>query len=198
MALAHTYKISGFLLLINLVACSTGIEPSPDPGTLRITLESDPTDRSLIIVTDPVEVGTEDQFDLTIFQGKAFRDSVFFVLFNHPATNQQRDQIINILEQEGDGYASHTIFESYLPPGGYTRFEFGISTNEFRVASFTIPVRLSPSTTVLQGFSTQFDIEPGRTTEIVVQIKPLQSVKRFRNQFLFEANLDVIDVRMLP
>lgn len=198
MANAATYRFLGVLLLIIPMACSTGVEPSPDPGVLRITLESDPTDRSLVIVTDPVEVSTGDQFDLTVFQGKAFMDSVFFVLFNHPGTNQQQDQIVNILEQEGDGYASHTIFESYLPPGSYTRFEFGLSTNEFRIASFTIPVRMSPSTTVLQEFSTEFDIVAGRTTEIIVRIKPLQSVKRFRNQFLFEANLDVTDVQMLP
>ncbi len=198
MVLTHTYKFLGFLLLILPTACSTGVEPSPDPGVLRITLGSDPADRSLVIITDPVEVSAEDQFDLTVFQGKAFRDSVFFILFPHPGTNRQQDQIINILAQEGDQYVSHTIFESYLPPGGYTRFEFGLSTSEFQISSFTIPVRLSPSTTVLQDFSTPFDIEAGRTTEIVVQIKPLQSVKRFRNQFLFEANLEVTDVRMLP
>ncbi len=187
------YALTGVLLL---AGCETGVDASPEPGVLRITLEADPVDTEIVVVTDPVAVSLGDRFDVTTFQGKAFRDSTFFVLFRDRDTNQQADQTINVLAQAENGsYERFVAFESHLPPGNYDRFQFGVTASELALGSFVIPVRLAQGAPILHDFHREFEIMANEVTEIRVRIRPLASVVRFRNAFLFDPEMEITDIR---
>jgi len=62
-------------------ACDPKIEDSPQPGILRVTLESDPTDTTIIIVTDTLTVSDGDVFLISIFQGRSYQDSTWGILY---------------------------------------------------------------------------------------------------------------------
>ncbi len=185
--------LAGVLLL---AGCETGVDASPEPGVLRITLEADPVDTEIVVVTEPVAVSPGDRFNVTTFQGKAFRDSTFFVLFRDRETNQQADQTINVLAQAENGsYERFVAFESHLPPGNYDRFQFGLTASELALGSFAIPVRLAQGAPILHDFHREFEIMANEVTEIRVRIRPLASVVRFRNAFLFDPEMEITDIR---
>jgi hypothetical protein len=191
-----------WLLLVSLLVlmsvttgCSTGVEPSPNPGLLRVLLTADPADREIVIVRDPVAVKAGDDFTVTVFQGKAFSDSTYFILFKDLNSYRQEDRSFNVLRPADEGFERYTVFESLLPPGRYDSLQFGVIPGDLKIDVYQIPVRMNPSARVLHTFETPFEVRENGITEVEVMIKPLTSVQRFRNSFVFDANIAVSEVR---
>lgn len=181
---------------LTLGACETGVEVSPQPGVLRVTLQSHPADTSIVIVREPVRVRDGDQLNATVFQGKAYTaEGRFFILFPNLQSNRQRDETYNILARQGGEYVKHTVFETFLPPDVYERLEFGITASQLRISTFQIPIRLPDGERLLIDLEVPFEIFENQVTEFNVQIYPLQSVTRFRNAFLFNRKIEVAGIQ---
>lgn len=178
-----------------LAACDTGVAPSPDPGVLRVTLQADPADNTIAVGKDVLTVAPGDRFDVTVFQGKVYRDSVFAVLLPTLDAYREQDAHYNVLARRGEAQpARYTIFESYVPPGAYDRLQFGATATELRIGGFVIPMALPPNTPGLMDFEADFEVVENDTTEITLRIKPFQSVARFRDSYQFTRQIEVVDV----
>ena len=186
-----------FLLVMVLFGCSTGVEPSEEFGVLRVTVQSAPGDTAVSIIGEEIAVDTSAAFNLTFGQGKAFCNGNYAVLFQDTLSYRQEEINVNVLEREGHAYQPHIVFESFVPPGTYDSLEFTISAQRVRISGFTIPVSRPPGMSLLETIPHEFAVEDNRTTEIVVQISPFQSVQRFRDRYQFIPVLSVLEHRLL-
>jgi len=177
--------------------CSTGVEPSPFPGTLKITLQSNPNDTLIVILKDTLVVGEEDYFGNVIFQGRVFSGDYYAFLFPEKANPTQEDKTYNILGRDENGYIQYTIFESYVPPGDYDRIEFGITGDLVKLGYFEIPVKMPTGESPKQDLEHAFRIEENTATEVTVQISPFQSVTRYRDSYLFRPVLEIKDIKYI-
>ncbi|MFA3783307.1 hypothetical protein ABRY23_09620 [Melioribacteraceae bacterium 4301-Me] len=182
-------------LVAFIVSCDTGVQSSPKPGILRIVLQSNPTDTSIIIINDTLTVSDGDNFRTTVFQGKAYSDSVFAILYPSINSYRQEDKVINVIERENNTYKPHIIFESYVPPGNYTSIVFGLTADLLHIGIFDIPVELPPNESKLVALPVNFEVAENKTTEIKVQLNPFKSVQRFRDSYYFNRQLEVVEVK---
>jgi len=121
LALISLYLLSG---------CETGVENSPFPGILRVTLRSDPSDTVLVERSDTFTVNQKYPalFMIKVFQGRVYKESNLAVLYRTTSSYRQEDALYNILELDSLGeYKQNTIFESFIPPGDYSSLEFGVN-----------------------------------------------------------------------
>lgn len=180
---------------IYLIGCDTGVEASPDPGVLRVTLQADPEDTQIRIGKDEVTASPGDHFPVTIFQGKVYRDSAYAVLFQSLEAYREQDYQYDLLAPGADGgFKQHVIFESYVPPGTYDKLQFGATATEMRIGGFVIPMALPPNTPGLMDFEQPFEIFENDTTVIHLQIKPFESVVRFRDSYHFTREFEITDI----
>src|SRR3989304_2237519 len=125
------------ILIFFISACETGVENSPSPGILRVTLQSDPADTILVERSDTFVVNSKypAQFMIKIFQGRINQGTNFAILYRTTTSYRQEDALYNILELDSLGkYKQFTIFESFVPPGDYNVLEFGVnSTSEYKL-----------------------------------------------------------------
>lgn len=180
-----------------LAGCSTGVDESPEPGILRVTLQSDLADTTIEIAGEQLVVSPSDSFGVTIFQGRAFSDTVFAVLFKSLDSYREQDFVYNVLRRDGEAFEEFVIFESLVPPGRYDRLQFGATAELLQVGNFQIPVQLPPGVSPSMDFDVEYEIVSERTTEIRMRLKPLQSVVRYRDTFLFERAFEVVEVNLL-
>lgn len=180
---------------ILVLSCNTGIEVSPAPGVIRVTLQSDPADTSIIIIKDTIAVSERDWFGVTITQGKIYHGDNFAILFKDTKSYRVEDVIYNILEREAGQYKKFTIYESYAPPNSYDKLQFGVTASLLRMGFFNIPVQLRPGDALLVDQMVNFDIKENQTTEINVQISPFKSVVRYKDTYYFTRQMQIIDVR---
>ena len=189
---------SAILFIIGLItfSCDVGIKNSPDPGVIRINLQSNPSDKSIVIVPDTLSVAPDDSFGVTIFQGKAIRDTISAILYKSPMSTQQEDIIYNIIKIESDEYKQFTIFESHLPPGNFNKIRFGMRAIVLKFSGFDeIKVESPDETALFVELEQAFEISANKTTEINVQISPFQSIKRYRDAYQFIPIVKIIDVK---
>ncbi len=183
------------LISIGILSCSTGVESSPDPGVVRIVLQSDPADTSIIIINDTLTVSKYDNFRTIIFQGKAYSDTNFAILYPTIQSYRQEDDTINVIDRENDVYKPYTIFESYAPPGNYTSVVFGVTANLLHISVFDVPVELPPDAPKLVTLPVNFKVSQNTTTEIDVQLSPFKSVQRYRDSYYFNRQLKITAVK---
>jgi hypothetical protein len=147
------FLLAGFSLL--LVSCEsnlTGVEDSPEPGVVRITIQSDPSDTYLVERTDTFSIFTPfgKVFNINTFQGSVFSGEKFAVLFRSTQSYRQEDSVYNVIEVNvpdeelraigeriANGeldintlsveYKKFILFESYVPPGDYDKIRVGIN-----------------------------------------------------------------------
>ena len=180
-----------------LAGCDTGVEPSEQPGTLRVLIEADPADSTIVLVSDPVGVRPGDGFTVTAFQGKVFSDSVYFTLYPTTTSYRQRDQVFDPIDgMTNPEVGPDTLFSSFLPPGRYDRVQFGLTASELRIGGFTVPVAPEPGATLLLDLPVDFEIVEEGTTEVRLVMHPLASVSRYRNVFRFDPEVEVGGVQM--
>lgn len=181
---------------LDIMGCGTGVESSPDPGILRITLEADPADTTIIIVSDTFTVEENDTFFVTIFQGRAFHDSLYAVLFPSIRSTRQQDIAYNIIDKKAGVYTKYRIFETHVPPYEYDRIQFGLRSNILKFSNFDIiQVESQPGTNPLVDLEQKFEIHENRVTEMNVRIKPFESIERYRDIYRFSPKLEITDVK---
>lgn len=187
----------GIILTLLNSGCDTGMEPSAKPGIIRINLQADPADTTIVIVPKTYTASQVDSFGITIFQGKAFNDSLFSILYKNTRATQQQDIDYNITALENGKYKKLTIFESHVPPGDYDRIQFGIRANYLLLLKF-IEIKVeTPEARRFLTLAQNFKVFENRITEINLQISPLQSVQRYRDTYQFIPDLKVIDIQYL-
>lgn len=198
MRMNNVRNLKLFLLVLVgglFLSCSTGVEPSPDPGILRVVLQSDPADTTIVIVNNTYGVSVVDSFGVTIFQGKAYHDSIFSTLYRTPESTRQEDLNYNIAELENGGYKKITIFESYVPPEKYQRIQFGIQANILKLLGFIlVEIESPPGASKFINLESEFQVQENRITEVTVQISPFKSIQRYRDSYQFFPQMKIIGV----
>ena len=185
------------IYILILAACSTGIEKSKDPGVLRITLTSDPADTTITIVNKIYKPDSTSSMYLKIFEAKVYRDSNYSKLV--PGLDEFRDDgnSYNILKRDNDIYQTYTIYESYVPPGDFEKIQFGISVKLLKINGFSIPLQLPEDEPLLYDIDCEFYVEENDTTEINLQLKPLKSLIRYRDSYLYQREIEVVNIKQL-
>ncbi|OGB61741.1 MAG: hypothetical protein A2Y94_12605 [Caldithrix sp. RBG_13_44_9] len=184
-----------FLMLL-FGSCDTGIEDSPDPGILRITLESDQSDTVIVIVTDTLTVSDDDILLMSIFQGRVFQDSTYGVLYPTISSTRQEEIFYNLILRESGQYKRFTIFETYVPPGFYNRIEYGIDSRFLKLKNFDLIEVITPDNYFLK-LPTSFEVKSNGITEVNVSVKPFQYIIRYRDIYLFQPEMEVVGINHL-
>ena len=179
------------------VSCDSGLEDSPAPGILRVTLQSDVEDTSIIIVNDTLVVSQKDSFIVTIFQGRVYSDSNFALLFRDTTSFVTEDFKHNILALDDitGEYSLVVVYESFVPPIDYDRIQFGVTASLLKIGNFEVPVKLLDPTQPLIDVKHEFVVSENKVTEVNLRIVPFSSVTRFRDTFHFIPQIDVISVK---
>lgn len=181
-----------------LLGCTSGIENSPAPGIVRVILQSDPVDTSIVILNNTYVVTQSDTFKATVFQGRVYRDSLFSLLYRDLSSYRQTDDTYNLIGRENNQYLPIKLFESYVPAQRYNRLEFGLTGNEFKIGGSTgykILVQLPPGEALLISMQIDFEVFENQVTEIVLQIKPLSSLVRYRDTYFFTREIELMGVK---
>ncbi|MFZ5518341.1 MAG: hypothetical protein ACOY90_17025 [Candidatus Zhuqueibacterota bacterium] len=185
------------VVLIGILAlsCDTGVVESPEPGILRITLQSEAADTTLIVISDTLSVTASDWFGVTITQGKVYNGDNFAILYKDTSSYQIQDITYNILEQENDQYRKFTIYESFVPPGDYDKLQIGVTASLLKLGYFSIPIELPRGASLLIDLNQNFTVfKERRITEVNVQISPFKSVVRYKDSYHFMRMLEIAGV----
>ncbi len=182
-------------LTMGLLSCSSSVDSSPDPGILRIMLQSDPGDTTIVIQPDTIRVSDGDVFAAAIFQGQAYQDSLFAVLYPDLRSTKQTDVTYNIIQRQSGEYGNMMIFETQIPPQQYNKIRFGIKGNSLSFRGFgAIPVELSPDATPFVTLEGEFEVKENRVTEIDLRIQPFKSLTRYKDKYLMYPQIEIADV----
>ena len=198
-ALVMTQKYFPILLSIALAAgvvtCNTGVEESPQPGIVRVTLQANPADTTILILTDTVRVTDGDSMGVTIFQGKVFSGAKFATLFQSLTSYRPEDITYNVLKRDIGTYKTYPVYESYVPPGDYTKLQIGVTATLLKLREVAVSLQLRPNDPLLLDFDVGFQVSENKITEIMLQIDPLRSLTRYRDLYYFERKMRVLGVR---
>ena len=186
--------VLGCALGIIIFGCDSGVGTSSEPGILSIVLQSEPSDTSVIIVVDTLSVAPTDSFGVTIFQGKAYDDSVYAILYTDLRSTQQEDIVYNIIKIENGEYKKFTIFESYVPPGEYNKIHFGLKSSILKFSGFDEITVETPDEFRYVDLFSDFSVSENKVTEINVQISPFKSISRYKDTYHFNPEVDIISV----
>ena len=197
------------------VQCTTGVEPSPGPGTIRVMIKGVESDTMIVIQSDSSEFSRWDVFDLYLSTGRIYQGDVYSTIYNNPSNERKGSDTVNILAREWlDGspitprdtaritpqnskWISYVIFESYVPPGNYDRLYFALTATEMEIfipKHYLNPVQLPPGVEPGMGFDIPFTVTEGGVTEIYLEIYPYQSLSRYKDAFYFDRQMVVTNV----
>lgn len=197
-------------------SCDTGLEASPEPGILRVSIQSNPLDTSIVIKSDTFSVIQGDSFGVKFFQGKVYNGENYALLYETTDSYLTEDLIFNVINRLNHSYEKVTVYESYVPPAHYDRLQVGITASEIRVSrvytrylydadgnvigsrldttTITNPVRLPDVATPLLDFETDFEINENKITEVVLQIDPFESLERFKDAYVFNRKIRINEI----
>jgi len=203
------------VLHVGFEGCSTGVEPSPGPGILRVTLQASADDTTIIIRSDTSRFSRWDEFNLTVSQGKVYRGANYALLYADPTTARITGVNVNIIKREwlsgapilptdfteintkNSRYVKYIVFESYVPPGKYDSLSFSLTASEILIfipTVYTNPVQLPAGTTPQMQIPVNIEVAAGRTTQVNLEIYPFSSLYRFRDSYLFSRKMKVVSV----
>lgn len=183
-----------FGLGIFLLSCDSSVDVSPSPGIIRITLQSDPADTSIVVIDDSFTVSISDSFGVTISQGKIYHGENFATLFINLRSNNI-EATYNILKRENGEYKKHVVYESYVPPDRYGKIQLVVNARLLRLRYFEVPVQLPEEVSPLLDFNYDFEVFENDTTEVNFQISPFKSVVRFKDSFYFVREMVIVGVQ---
>lgn len=196
-------------------ACRTGVEPSPNPGILRVTLKANEADTTIIIQNDTSRFSRWDEFNLIVSRGKILRGANYALLYADRSIARVPGDTVNIIKREwlngvpikptdvaeintkNSRYITYVIFESYVPPGEYDSLSFSLSANEILIfvpKVYMNPVQLPPGTTPQMQFPVHITVAEDRLTQVNLEIFPFSSLYRFRDSYLFGRKMMVVSV----
>ena len=206
------------VVYLGFEGCHTGVEPSPGPGILRVTLKADDSDTTIIILNDTSRFSRWDKFNLMISQGRIYRGPNYALLYADPSIARISGDTINIIKREwlngasitptdfteintkNSRYIKYVVFESYVPPGEYDSLSFSITANEILIFMPTVyanPVQLPPGAYPQMRFSARTRVTEGRVTQVNLEISPFSSLQRYRDSYLFVRKMRVVSVENL-
>ncbi|MBU1678736.1 MAG: hypothetical protein KJ799_16910 [Bacteroidetes bacterium] len=206
-----------FLSVYLLNGCNTGVEPSPDPGIIRITMKSAEVDTLLVILGDTVKFSRVDHYDVIFSQGRLYQGNNYADLFTDLSIDRINSDTINILQRAWlDGrlitptdsvfdveafqsrYVSSKVIEWYVPPGAYDKLQFnfkGIEVFVARPRQFRTPLQLAEGVTPIMNFNQTITVNAGHVTEVNLEILPFQSIRRYKDSYIFDRKVSVASVR---
>jgi len=196
-----------FLQILLFLSCNsdynlTGVN-SPDPGIIRIYIKSDNTDDTINIAGDTVSVGRDsDFFELSIGQGRAYRESNYAILYksiHQESMDSYREltKVLNIIERDRNTFNEFLIFESYLPPATIDSLRLSITSSFLQIGFYQIPIEMPEDMGPLVTFDQKFEIHEDRVTEIHLSIKPFQSLVRVGDSYHFHIDIEVWEIKYL-
>lgn len=216
----RSISIAASCLVLSLCvnSCRTGVEPSPSPGIVRVTLRSIETDTTIIIQNDTSRFSRWDEFYLYVSQGKIYRGHNYALLYADLGIARVPGDTVNIIKREwlngvpikptdfteintrNSRYIKYVVLESYVPPGEYDSLAFALTANEiltFVPKVYMNPVQLPPETHPQMQFPARITVNEGRVTEVNLEIFPFSSLYRFRDSYLFGRKIKVVSVENL-
>lgn len=203
--LAGMGVIAAGLSLI-LTSCTTGVDPSPAPGILRVTIQSDESDSSIVILSDTTRYSRYDQFYARVYDARLYRGDNYSQLYVTTSPQRVQSDTVNLLGRQWlDGtpitirdsvaitpansrYRTYTIFEWYVPPGTYDELEFSLVSNEvvtYIPKLYSNPIQLPPGTKPGLFFASSISIQESKTTQVDIVIQPFKSLSRYQDAFYF-------------
>jgi len=196
--LVFLHVMTMVLIAVLMLRCDTGVVESPEPGILRITLQSEAADTTLIVISDTLSVSENDWFGVTITQGKVYNGDYFAILYKDTSSYQIQDITYNILEQENEQYRKFTMYESFAPPGDYDKLQIGVTASLLKLGYFSIPIELPRGASLLIDLDQNFTVfKDRRITEVNVQISPFKSVVRYKDSYHFMRELEITGIKYL-
>jgi hypothetical protein len=196
--------------------CKTAVEPSPEPGILRVMLKGADADTRIIIQGDTSRFSRWDNFNLVVNQGRAYQSDNYVYVYNNPTSARKSSDTVNILAREwlngvpitpqdsdsittsNSRFRNYVIFESYVPPGTYMRFTFIMTASEMEIfipKHYLNPVSLPPGTTPSIDLPASFSVSEQGVTEIQLELSPYASLTRYQDQFYFQRNIVITGIQ---
>jgi len=206
------------LFVLALHGCNTGVEPSPAPGILRVKIVSDDLDTALVSGGDTTRFTRWDSFEVTFAQGALYRNENYANIYVDPSSDRISTSTVNLIGRHWlDGtkitgtdtttitttnsrYNEYIIFQSYVPPGDYDRVQFSVLSSGISVFSpkiYWVPIQLPDSTSPIMKLYKSISVEEGRTTEVKIEIQPFASLRRYKDAFVFDRKMRIVNVTVL-
>ena len=210
---------SGVLFLavaITGLQCTVGVDPSPHPGTIRVTLKSDESDTGLPILGDTTTFSRYDSFNASVFSGRVYRGRNYAPIYVNASIERIDGSTVNLIAREwlngvpitirdsvtitpeNSRYIKYVIFESMVPPGDYDLLEFSLTATEvvtFNPRLYNNPVQLPPGTTPQLPFTGTFSVQDDKVTQIDIEILPFKSLTRYQDTFLFDRQVRIVKIQ---
>ncbi len=196
--------------------CTTGVEPSPHPGVIRVMLKSDDTDTALVILNDTTHFSRYDQFYAWVYGGRVYQGGNYSSIYANTSIQRIESDTVNLLAREwlngvpinirdsipitpqNSRYSNFVIFEWYLPPGTYDNLEFSFVATEVQTylpKLYSNPVQLAPGDQPQMFFPVSIPIQEDKVTEVDLVISPFKSLSRYQDSFLFARKMWVAGVK---
>ena len=201
-----------------LQGCKTAVDPSPEPGILRVLLKGADLDTTIIIQNDTSQFSRWDKFDLYVSQGRLYQGDNYAYIYNNVSSERKASDTVNILGREwlngvpitfadsdpitpvNSRFRTHVVFESYVPPGTYSKLSLTLTASEMEIfvpKHYLNPVSLPPNVTPSLEFQTSIPVAESGITEVLLEISPYKSLRRYQDQFYFERKVVVSHVKNL-
>jgi hypothetical protein len=205
-------------LLWGAGGCKTNVEPSPEPGTIRIVLKSADSDTMIIVQNDTSQFSRWDNFNVLVSQCRLYQGETYSYVYSNTSADRQASDTINVLAREwlngvaitpldsdpitpaNSRFRRHVIFESYIPPGTYEKLSLSLTASEmefFIPKHYLNPVGLPPGVIPMMEFPVNVTVNERGVTEIELELSPYKSLRRYQDQFYFERKVVVKQVRVL-
>ena len=206
------------LLTWVLGGCKTSVEPSPSPGIFRVTMKSAESDTNIVLLNDTSRFSRWDTFDMVVSQGRLSQGDTYAAVYNNSTSERKTSDTVNALGREwlngtpityldtetitaqNSRYRKYTIFESYVPPGTYSRLTFALTASEMEIfipKHYLNPVGLPPGDVPSLDFAGTFTVQENGVTQVEVEVLPYKSLRRYQDQFYFERKVSIVRVQML-
>jgi hypothetical protein len=198
-------------------SCTTGVEESPEPGILRVTLKANEADSILVILGDTARCSRVDRYNVIVSRGRLYRGVNYVDLYLTPSIDRITADTINLIQRQWfDGrlvndtdsfeiprsqtrYIGYTVFEWYTPPGVYDKLQFALTGIEVFVAiprQFNNPLQLPEGTSSVMDFPVPITVEEGKVTDVQFEIDQFKSIRRFRDSYIFDRVVRVKNIEI--
>jgi hypothetical protein len=209
------YGICSAACAFLFAACTTGVEPSPHPGVLRVTLKSDDLDTNIVILSDTTRFSRYDAFQAWMYSGRIYRGDNYSDLFVNTSIARISSDTVNLLAREwltgvpinirdsvvitaaNSRYRKFVIFEWVVPPGTYDLLQFSLMASEIDTyipKLYINPLLLPPGVGPQVYFPVSFTVQDDRVTQIDLTIAPFKSLHRYQDSFLFDRQMKVAGI----
>lgn len=186
-----------FLLIVatvfwNLTSCTVDVVDSPDPGLIRLILQADNSDTSIVIMGDEYTVDSTFSFIVKVQEARAYADTIYTNLFPTIYDNMDYGEEYDLLIRNNNQYEKYTIYEYFAPPNSYSKIELSINPVKVKIGNFgSIPIQISPGESSLETIDYNFDVEENAVTTIYVEFAVFQSIVRSMDLFYFGPKLTI-------